>query len=418
MPFKGFSRSRQALPEPFVDETTQPVFVLGSARSGTSAVRLVLESCAGFRGYREGHLANAIPLLVTQIERHYDEHAHVLDLDQQVLVANTDRDRMRRSIVDVFARQMVDLAPGERWLDKTPGGRMVRAAPFLADCFPRARFLYCIRRGIENIISRQRKFADVPFENQCIVWADAVQAWLEVKDALGDRGLVVRQHDLVRRPEEVAVSIRDVIGLSAAEGEAIARSFVESRPEQTGFNQNRFTALDETPWTEEQRATFVEKCGAEMELMGFSLEGASMDAAMPLRLFWAVAGDVVEVEGLSEADFTCDADGTLGVRLEGSVERRAIRYRDVPMAGHDHFTTSVAFSRECSSAVELSLSIEKDGEVVVSATTRADADQRLHVDWEALNGPHDVVIAMRPVATGPAFRVLWRDPVIALPAGP
>src|SRR2546430_17539144 len=72
------------------------------------------------------------------------------------------------------------LHPTDNFVDKTPGWPMLKALPALLVVWPNLRVVFTKRRGIENVLSRQRKFPDGVFESHCRDWAAAMETWLAV----------------------------------------------------------------------------------------------------------------------------------------------------------------------------------------------------------------------------------------------
>ena len=56
---------------PFRDETQHPVFILGPARSGTSALALALLKSGRYEGYGEGHLLPLAHTLISTVDTYY-----------------------------------------------------------------------------------------------------------------------------------------------------------------------------------------------------------------------------------------------------------------------------------------------------------------------------------------------------------
>jgi hypothetical protein len=187
-----------------------PFFIVGSARSGTTLLRLMLNS----------HRAVAIPpesRFITQLwtgrdEVEIDELMAKLDGNKRfqtwdLPIAAVKRELDGRSYAryaEVMEAAYCAYARAQgkrRWGDKTP--RYVMHIPFLASLWPDARFIHLIRDGRNVALS----YADVPFGPKNVamaakLWSDRVQVGLRDGRALGGkRYLEINYEDLVEDPE-------------------------------------------------------------------------------------------------------------------------------------------------------------------------------------------------------------------------
>src|SRR5687767_11132337 len=145
-----------------------PIFVVGSVRSGTSAMMHALRDGAGIRGFNEGVLAQLMPVLLAAIGNHYG----TFNQKPTTMLGSVPREFLENGIKNLFGRAFVETMGTGRWLDKTPGGApMINACPTLLEIFPEAKFIFCKRRGVENVLSRQRKFPGRSVEAHCEGWA-------------------------------------------------------------------------------------------------------------------------------------------------------------------------------------------------------------------------------------------------------
>jgi hypothetical protein len=149
---------------------------------------------------------------------------------------------------------------------------MIGAAPFLLECFPRAKFIFLRRNGVSNVLSRMAKFGG-DFQEHCADWAAAMFRWLEVSVAL-PHFLEVNQEDMLDSPEEVAAEVAGYLGVPAG---GIAESLRTGALEHTGAGLHR-TRLEETGWSADQKALFARDCGAAMALFGYTETGVGAEA--------------------------------------------------------------------------------------------------------------------------------------------
>ena len=202
----------------------EPIFIVGCVRTGTSAVVGALKNAGHIRGYNEG---GAIPLLhrlLKETERFFQSFSDEYLSNEKHYIANLDRRAIETDLINVFTGQLIEMMGRGRWLDKTPEGpAMIRACPTLLKAFPKAKFIFCKRRAIENILSRQRKFGTEPFEVYCLNWAATMSAWLEVRNQLRGASIELDQRDMAVQPERAACAIRKLLDLRGEVGRDIER---------------------------------------------------------------------------------------------------------------------------------------------------------------------------------------------------
>ena len=186
---------------PTSDPSQFPVFILGPARSGTSAVTLALLESAAYIGSGEGHLMPLLHPLLAVVDQHYRR----VGGDPHTMLGRVSISAFQKLIRRSFIQLARDLFPTPRWLDKTPSVEMVRAAPLMRELWPNARFIFMKRRVIENVLSRQRKFPQDSVDRHYSDWIAVMKAWIDVRDSLGDAYLEVEHRQLVVSPEETAV---------------------------------------------------------------------------------------------------------------------------------------------------------------------------------------------------------------------
>jgi len=236
------------------------IFVLGSPRSGTSELGSTLSNTLGLRWLGEGHAADRFATAAKALTpTPEDTHALVRFMKDQ---------QYSSLIVKALKRDYFFSHGSASFIDKTPGIPMIRAAPFLAECFPEAKFIYLRRNGISNVLSRMVKFGG-SFESNCADWAAAISAWVEVRDTLPSY-LEIAQEDMLENPNDVALKIANYVGLPDS-AEAIGKSLSTGKTERTGAGINRKT-LASTGWSAKEIESFSRICGNSMRILGYPIE--------------------------------------------------------------------------------------------------------------------------------------------------
>jgi hypothetical protein len=244
-----------------------PVFIVGSPRSGTSALVKALTS-VGYHGYNEG---NFLPLMKI-IERAVDNHfVHFGNPNPHRLAAQIDRAQLKDRIERIF-KELADQAhPYPLWFDKSGHAEMIPAIPILRRLWPESVYVFCKRRAIENVASRLKKFPAQDFERHCSGWAKIMAAWRMVRNELPTEiYLEVDQQDLIRDTEAVSAKIAALLQLAPEQARILAKTFKSRRPQETAKGSAAQThSLNGLGWSEAQLATFRRCCGPEMEAYGY-----------------------------------------------------------------------------------------------------------------------------------------------------
>jgi len=252
---------------PVVDDQQFPVFILGPARSGTSALALALLKTRRYEGFGEGHLLPLALELLRTVHAHYDANpAREKDgtMLRHVPVRAFER-MVRRGFIQLTRTSF----PGGHWIDKTPTVEMVRAAPLMRELWPNARFIFLKRRVIENVISRMRKFPQDPLEYHYMDWCCVMQAWIDIRPVLKGSWIEVDHLDLARTPAEVAAKLSGFLGLSDVQAQKLASSLADDRPEQTSDDFGKVHSIEDLGLTGEERERFFKQCNPVMSAMGY-----------------------------------------------------------------------------------------------------------------------------------------------------
>lgn len=209
-----------------------PIFVVGCGRSGTTLLRLMLDSHPGLAVPGESHF---IPPLWAY-RRHYESRGK---LDPRGLARDImdtphfklwgiPEETVRRRVDALDAPHFADVVEAvflayadhhgkTRWGDKTP--IYVLSLPLLSGLFPRARFVHLIRDGRDVALS----YLSVPWGPTTIwqaahKWRRDVTGGRRDGRALGTAKYVeVRYEELVLSPREVLKRVCAFAGLGFAE---------------------------------------------------------------------------------------------------------------------------------------------------------------------------------------------------------
>jgi hypothetical protein len=210
---------------------SEPFFIVGCGRSGTTMLRLIFNAHPDVAIPPESKLIPALvarwPRMVTRdgvdadaIVRLIGRRLDHMGLDRKLVRGRLAelRDRTPRGVTETVFGIVTEQQGKPRWADKTP--RHVEDMPTIAGVFPDAKFIHVIRDGRDVALS----FFDRPFGPRD-VW-DAARFWDRTVRA-GQNGAEsldpgnyreVRYEALIDSPEVVTKELCDFVGLEPVDG--------------------------------------------------------------------------------------------------------------------------------------------------------------------------------------------------------
>ena len=262
-------------PGDILETEQRPVFILGAARSGTSAMVQALTRATKYKGPEEGHFFDLVIALLRGAEKHYESQGEeIVFANRSTLISTIPLGFVEDGIKHIFISLARARFPSGFWSDKTPRLEMIAAAPLLLSMWPNARFIFMRRRGIENLSSRLRKFRGQSFERHCRDWADTMTTWLNVRDSLGASAIEIDQMDLVRSPKAVIDALATKLDIGAIEQKLLAAAIKNDQPERTSIELGRPQVLSEMPWSADQFEAYRRYCSDLMNAFGYSEDGS------------------------------------------------------------------------------------------------------------------------------------------------
>jgi hypothetical protein len=258
------------------------------------------------------------------------------------------------------------------------------------------------------------------------MWANTMREWQNVRDRLHGLYLEVDQADMTVNSARVAGEIREFLTLSDEQRETIERVFSDSRVEQTGPAQDqRQVGLDETGWTDEEKAVFNEICTPMMQAYGYSTEANATDLRAPIELFFSeTAKGIVECNNVNPKPWGFRRAGPHVLQLHPNApgkKKAEVRYLGMAFNNHHRFTAKILLASPSAQPVLFGFRIE-DSATRASLTSE---EKRLTVetspfswtiDFQPLKGKYDVIISTRMAEdAASADRALahWISPTIA-----
>lgn len=244
-----------------------PIFIVGSARAGTSALLTALRDAANIPADNEGHLVTMLHPLLKANREHF-----ATVLADGTTVMRVGLEMAEDSILESVRRLQEYAFPNiPVWVDKTPDGPLLRAIPYIVRMWPNARFVFAKRRGIENVVSRMRKFPHMSFTENCERWAIAMNLWKERKATLRNGTWIeIEQREMSLQPEVTAKELCEFLGLNDSAADAVAYAFKTLRPESTGGNEKVVSAINTIGWSQSQIDIYRRTCSHVAKEWGYS----------------------------------------------------------------------------------------------------------------------------------------------------
>ncbi len=208
-------------------QNTNPFFVVGSGRSGSTLLRLILASHSGIFISPETWfiipLIEEIPLTstltATEVEKsiqiitsHYRWADMGIEEKELCSWAKNLREPQLRDILNLIYDYHLKIENKRRWGDKTPP--YIRILPELALLYPEALFIHIVRDGhdVTKSMHNQCWHGKWLFRN-AIEWKESIAHYnLCKKTKLADRILMIKYEDLVLATETTVKKICRFLG--------------------------------------------------------------------------------------------------------------------------------------------------------------------------------------------------------------
>ncbi len=252
-------------------EQCSPIFIIGSARTGTSALVHALKNGADIAGYNEGHYLTMMHALIKTAVDHVVMQKNK-NKSGLVMMSHITADHVVQDIMEMMKKRMEATFSGKIvWLDKTPDGPMLRLIPYLILMWPNARFIYTKRRAMENVVSRLKKFKHLDFKQNCERWVMSMDLWQKMKHHIPENQRIeIDQYDMSLKPGFVAERLGTFLGLGKKEVRGIAETLGGTRVEFTGGDEEHPKGLHELGWTSEQIDIYNALCKDLNRAYGYS----------------------------------------------------------------------------------------------------------------------------------------------------
>ena len=178
-----------------------PIFVVGAPRSGTTLVRMMLDSHHRISCGPESHFLIDLRALAERHERRFARFGNGrADVDA----------RVRSFFEDVHVDYMTQRGR-QRWADKTP--RYTLHLEYIDRLFPEAQHIHVIRDGRDVVASHRERWGYRSAVKAAGRWVHHVEAAQRFgRGPAADRCYEVRYEELVREPEPTLRPLFEFLG--------------------------------------------------------------------------------------------------------------------------------------------------------------------------------------------------------------
>lgn len=202
-----------------------PFFIVGSARSGTTLLRMMLNAHPRVavppesRFITELHRGDEVDAgrFLAELAGHRQFSNWDLPIEEVAALLPESGTIPYAEAASAPHRAYAARSGREVWGDKTP--RYIEHLGLLSRLWPEARIVHLVRDGRNVALS----YADVPFGPKTVagaarLWAERVQHGMEAASSLGDRYLELRYEDFVGDPRTGAERLASFLGIGYDDG--------------------------------------------------------------------------------------------------------------------------------------------------------------------------------------------------------
>ncbi len=212
-------------------ESAKPIFVLGSARSGTTLMASLITASSEVAVYR------AESMLLNGCDRCYgalssdrgkaafaDDWVRSRQFRRLGITEDAGRALVRSSasyssLLRAVMNQLAGSQDKPYWLDSTPGH--VFSLPTIASAFPDAKIIHMVRDG-RAVSASLRKLGwvgmrasdpEAAIQYSALKWQRSIQAFERAQSVVSGQAMTVRYEDVIRTPDRVMKAVTEFIGL-------------------------------------------------------------------------------------------------------------------------------------------------------------------------------------------------------------
>ena len=181
-----------------------PIFIIGCPRSGTTLMRVILDSHPNICCGPETHLIKNMKNLREKIGERW-EMLKPYGIEEQVL------DQKIQEIFTLFTNNYVKMKNKKRWAEKTPEN--IFYVDVIDKFFPNCQFINVIRDGRDVVCSFKERWGSKTVFSGIKNWNRSMELTYIYRTRFKkDRYMETRYEDLVTRPEQETKKIMEFLG--------------------------------------------------------------------------------------------------------------------------------------------------------------------------------------------------------------
>ncbi len=170
-----------------------PIFIVGCPRSGTTLIRVILDSHPNICCGPETHLIKKLKLLDDKIHSSWS-WLESYNVKEQML------NQKIRDILSIFHNNYAKMKNKKRWAEKTPDN--IFYLNFIEKLFPDCQFINIIRDGRDVMCSYKQRWGYKSIYSAIKNWNKAIDLSFEYQDKFPkDRYMEIKYEKLVVNPE-------------------------------------------------------------------------------------------------------------------------------------------------------------------------------------------------------------------------
>jgi len=181
----------------------QPIFIIGCPRSGTTLVRVILDSHQNICSGPEAHLIEKLKSFNEKVNKNW-KNLEPYKLTKEEYLKNLG------NVFSSFQESYTKSKDKKRWAEKTPDN--IFYVDFINQLFPDCQFINIIRDGRDVVCSFKERWGRKSILNAMKNWNKSIELSFEYKKKFSkDRYLEVRYEKLVNSPEIETKKIIDFL---------------------------------------------------------------------------------------------------------------------------------------------------------------------------------------------------------------
>ncbi len=174
--------------------STKPIFIIGCPRSGTTLVRVILDSHPNICSGPETHLITNMKQLKEKINQTWER------LEPYGLTKD-EANKKLSEIFSAFHENYMKIKNKKRWAEKTPDN--IFYVDTINELFPNCQFINIIRDGRDVVCSHKDRWGRLIIYEAIKTWNKAAELTYQFRKQFNNnRYMEIKYEELINKPEE------------------------------------------------------------------------------------------------------------------------------------------------------------------------------------------------------------------------